>query len=235
MTAITYEPAVSGGWLALCSPHRVLMIEGTTDAALITSLHAAVREDGGIRSVLDLLARNGLAAIPSFALAEAIGDPRVIVRGEVTVTAAGPEGERSVSGAGVTTWSEQVLPGATTLEVSIAGASRASEVGPLEITDGIVWVASLSISARQSAPVAAPPTTPAPVLAESAVVEAVPEQTVVIEQTPASDQPAVTDEPASAAVEVFRNTVFKPKLAAETSKSAMAAADAGTTFSMVFE
>ncbi|MBK4346258.1 FHA domain-containing protein [Lacisediminihabitans changchengi] len=151
---LDYVPAVSDGWLALCSPQRVLLIETTTDAALITSLHSAIREDGGIRAALDLLARNGLAAIPSFALVEATGEPRVIVRGGVTVTAMGPDAERIVTGAGVTTWSEQVLAGATRLTVSIEGATAASGVGRLPISDGISWVASLSVGAAGFAPTA---------------------------------------------------------------------------------
>ena len=160
---VEYTAAGTGGWLALCANERVLLLQpsAVTDAPLTTALLVALRETVGLQSVLDLLARGGLAAMPQFALLDVRDTPRVIVRGGVTVHAgssvAGQSSEHTVSGAGVTTWTEQVLPSVTSLAVTIEGAEAMPSVGPLPLADGAAWVAALSVTVIEgSAPTSVP-------------------------------------------------------------------------------
>ena len=161
---VEYTAADTGGWLALCANERVLLLHpsAVTDAPLTTALLVALRETVGLQSVLDLLARGGLAAMPQFALLDVRDTPRVIVRGGVTVTvqqsplpplppttSAGQVGEGQISGAGVTTWTEQVLPSATALAVTVEGAEAVASVVPLPLVDGAAWVAALSVTVIQ--------------------------------------------------------------------------------------
>jgi len=163
---VEYTAAGTGGWLALCANERVLLLQpsAVTDAPLTTALLVALRETVGLQSVLDLLARGGLAAMPQFALLDVRDTPRVIVRGGVTVTvtvqqsplpplppttSAGQVGEGQISGAGVTTWTEQVLPSATALAVTVEGAEAVASVVPLPLVDGAAWVAALSVTVIQ--------------------------------------------------------------------------------------
>ena len=152
---VDYTPAVTGGWLALCAGDRVLLLQ-TADVPLTTALWAALRETPGPQTVLDLLARGGLAAMPHFALLDVRDAPRVIVRGGVTVVAHSSAGATELSGAGVTTWTEQVLPSATSFAVAVDGAAAVRSIGPLPMVDGVAWVAQLTVAMSASAGVTPP-------------------------------------------------------------------------------
>jgi len=221
---VEYTPAGTGGWLALCASDRVLVLE-TADATLTTPLWAALRETGGLQSVLDLLARGGLAAMPQFALLDLRDVPRVIVRGGVTVTAqtSSPgdteSDEHRITGAGVTTWTEQLLPSAVSMLLAIDAAEPVPSVGPLPLVDGGAWVAAVNAqvtgdssptnSAASSATTASASDAPAPIAAASPtpaqtapaapVTEPDPEVTVVELPDPADlPEPEAEPDPESA-------------------------------------
>ena len=223
---VEYTPAGTGGWLALCASDRVLVLE-TADASLTTPLWAALRETGGLQSVLDLLARGGLAAMPQFALLDLRDVPRVIVRGGVTVTAqtSSPgdttSSEHRITGAGVTTWTEQLLPSAVSLLLAIDAAEPVPSVGPLPLVDGGAWVAavnaqvtgdssptsSATTASASDAPAptaaASPTPAPAPPAAPAAVTEPDPEVTVVELPDPADlPEPEAEPDPESASESV---------------------------------
>ncbi|MFC9561698.1 FHA domain-containing protein [Agromyces sp. NPDC056965] len=91
--------------------------------------------------VLDRLTAQGLAATPSFALVvrdETAGTARVVVRGPVSVRSASDE----IHDAGVSTWVERVLDGASSIEVVVDGGTDASAL-PLPVVEGVVPLRSI--------------------------------------------------------------------------------------------
>ncbi|MFB6609450.1 FHA domain-containing protein [Agromyces sp. NPDC056379] len=123
--------------------------------------------------VLDRLTAQGLAATPSFALVvrdETAGTARVVVRGPVSVRSESDE----IHDAGVSTWVERVLDGASSIEVVVDGGTDASApqlpvvegVVPLRsiVSDGVETVAPERAGAAPAAPPvrATAPVSPAP-------------------------------------------------------------------------
>ncbi|MGH3704719.1 MAG: hypothetical protein ACRDT9_08850, partial [Agromyces sp.] len=125
--------------------------------------------------VLDRLTAQGLAATPSFALVvrdETAGTARVVVRGPVSVRSASDE----IHDAGVSTWVERVLDGASSIEVVVDGGTDAAAL-PLPVVEGVVPLRSIvsdGVEAiapqRVEAPVAAAAPVTAPTRAPAAPV-----------------------------------------------------------------
>jgi hypothetical protein len=226
---VHYSPATAGGWLALCSSTSILILGETPTDAKRDELLDALEDPAGLGRALDLLVRDGLAALPPFALLSLgqAGGARVIARGGIVVTAASPVGAESIDGSGVTTWTERVVAGASSLSVSVAGAAPVPGVGSLPLGSGAAWIADLTVHSGGMppapasdtpsskavpavaipvavAPVAAPVKEPAPVPALPVVQD--PETTVV--EVPSAEEP----EPAPAGGEydyLFGETMFR--------------------------
>ena len=178
-----YTSAESGGWLAVCAPTRLLLVGGDVDDATVASLWHALCSAEGTQQALELLTRHGLAATPPFALVETGENGRAIVRGAVTVTVTGVGGVASLSGAGVTTWTERLVGSISALAMAVAGASGQRS---LPLDTGVVVAASVDW-----------------VAGAAAVIEAeVSEETVVVAPRKKSPEPVdveatVTELPAA--------------------------------------
>ena len=127
-----YTLADSGGWIAICTPTRLLLVGGAVDDATVASLWRDLSSAEGMQQALELLTRHGLAATPPFALVETGEHGRAIVRGDVTVTITGASGVESLSGAGVTTWTERPVGAISALAMAVGGAT-----GTLDSTEGL--------------------------------------------------------------------------------------------------
>lgn len=174
----TFRAAHDSGWLAFVSGTVLLVVEPQDDA-FVASAWAAVRTADGFQGALDLLAGNGLSAMPSFALIDSVsgGATRVIVRGGAVVRLAGAAGDQELSGSGVSTWLERSVESVESVSFEAPGAKIDGLELPLE--SGVVLVAAISSSGApaQAAPAArkaaaaprkAAPAVPAPVSAPPA-------------------------------------------------------------------
>lgn len=141
------------------TPRGFAVLEAGASAALLARIRALLADGRGLGGVIEALTGAygaSLTAIPAFAVAlEEADGVRVAVRGDFAfdINATTPE---RVSGAGVTTWTERVIPGVTRVALSTAD-DVASAPAELEIVDGIVLVAGLvrgaaAVSAASSAP-----------------------------------------------------------------------------------
>jgi hypothetical protein len=213
MASIVYTPASAGGWLALGSGSRLLVVDGVTDAALVTSLLAAVADTAGFQPVVNALVKDGLDAMPPFALIDLNGTAaRVIVRGDISVQV----GAETIDGSGVSTWTERVLDPVSTLTVSVALATPIAGVPPLPLHSGGAWVAAVTVSAGTGSPVAVArqPTSPvekaAPIVPPAAVPSVQPIVNVDPELTVTDLSEAPDVDPAGREFDyLFGETVFR--------------------------
>ncbi len=222
---VHFQPASTAGWLAVVAPSRLLVLGDLPDAGFADDAWRAIAGPGAFASLLDLMTRNGLAATPSFALAEWDADSgaaRIVVRGEVMVRVEEMAGEQTLSGVGVSTWVERVVTGMRTLALEVQGAVPVASVGELPLSSGTAWIAALTVGGSSDdraiavGPIAVEPvavdsgaaepvTAPAPVapVVEASVGQASP----TTEASPAevdleatrTDAPALVEEPAGQA------------------------------------
>ncbi|MFV0253772.1 MAG: FHA domain-containing protein [Beutenbergiaceae bacterium] len=115
MTEYAYAP---GEWTALAYQGRAALLAPTVDAEVIDEVWRLLTEGAQLETWLELLASNGLAALPDFGLV-APGDDglRVVVRGAVTVDIE----DYQVSAGDMRTWREHVVPTATGLLLRAGG------------------------------------------------------------------------------------------------------------------
>ncbi|MFK4835436.1 FHA domain-containing protein, partial [Microbacterium sp. ZW T2_14] len=140
------------------TPRGFAVLEVGASAALLARIRALLADGRGLGGVIEALTGAygaSLTAIPAFAVAlEEADGVRVAVRGDFAFDVDATTPER-VSGAGVTTWTERVIPGVTRVAL-ITADDAASAPAELEIVDGIVLVAGLvwdaaAVSAASSA------------------------------------------------------------------------------------
>lgn len=181
----TYRPDPANGWLAAVRGSVVLLAPSTSASDLV-ALWPQLGADDPTPQVLDRLTATGLATTPPFALVvrHADGDSaRVVARGGVTVRV----GDTSISGSGVSTWTERVIDAGASV-ITVRGGIEGSDAGAeLPIVEGIVPAHGVSSGVREAvAPVGpagsqAPGGTPAPAVIASAAPPVVTpsEQTMV--------------------------------------------------------
>ena len=171
-----------GGTPVAVTPRGFAVLDHGAPAALLARIKALVTDGRGLGGVIEALTGaygTSITALPAFAVALAEGAAvRIAVRGDFAFEVEGATTEH-VSGAGVTTWTERVVPGAVrvTLTATETGASAPAE---FEIVDGIVLAAAIvwDASARTPAPALAPepiPATPVPIPAAPEPIPAAPE------------------------------------------------------------
>lgn len=161
MVDVRYRPAGSTpAWLAVVSGGAlaVLPAEVTPHTA-----EAAWRRlaQGGIAALIEALTGafgTSLTAIPPFALVVVEdGAVRVAVRGGLDLVVESGAGAEEISGRGVSTWVERVIPGVH--RVSLAVDAGIDDAGSLPLTDGIVPVSAVVVAVG-AAPVAVPAAEP---------------------------------------------------------------------------
>jgi hypothetical protein len=175
---LQYTPADSVGWLAICTPTRLLLVGGEVDDSTVASLWRDLSAAEGTQQALELLTRHGLAATPPFALVEIGEHGRAIVRGDVTVTVTGASGVESLSGAGVTTWTERLVGSISALSMAVGGATGTRS---LPLVTGVVVAASVDWVAG------VPPQREPP--------EQISDETVVVPPRGRAPKPVETQEP----------------------------------------
>jgi hypothetical protein len=136
------QQTTAGDWAVVIAEGRVLLVETAHGSGRLRSYRRALR--GGFAAALEALAAEGFARTPAFALAE-VRDEQVLVavRGAATATVMGAETERVIDAAGVSTWSEQQVSGATAGLLSVGGGA-APAGDALPVSDGIVWGEAVS-------------------------------------------------------------------------------------------
>jgi len=149
-------------------------LSADTPPALAVRIWTEVAEGRGLAAVLEALTGTfgtSLASLPPFAVALAEGTSlRVAVRGSLVLEVDTAGGRETISGAGVTTWTERVLDDVShvTLRTS-ATAQRGDDDPGLPIADGVVlastveWVpdAASAVPAEPAAASAEPSPSPA--------------------------------------------------------------------------
>jgi hypothetical protein len=140
------------------TPRGFAVLEPGTSATLLGRIRALVADGRGLGGVIEALTGAygaSLTAIPAFAVALPEGDGiRIAVRGDFAfeVDAAQPE---RVSGTGVTTWTERVIPAVARVALTTSGPD-ASSPAEWEIADGVVLAGAIVWDAAAPRPSAAP-------------------------------------------------------------------------------
>lgn len=110
---LNYAPGALDGWVLFAGDTIAVLVHPAGGRRLGQAWADAT---SGVRAALDALTAEGIAATPEFALLDwSENSVRVIVRGGVRV-AIGPD--HIVDGAGVTTWTEQLVSDAARFTVS---------------------------------------------------------------------------------------------------------------------
>lgn len=233
MVEVRYVPATSAEhWRVALAPAAAVALPANVSIPTVEAVWRRL-EERGIGAVIEALTGafgTSLAAIPDFVLAIVEGDGlRVAVRGPVELVVETETGPLSVSGQGVSTWVERLIPGVR--RASALFAEAADEATALPFVEGVVaadavtvdltgarpgarpaspFVASTPSAAATpaaSAPVATSPSSaPEPALAPAPVPEPAPDPAPVPE-------PASEPEPASSSASV---PPFEPAGRAET-------------------
>jgi hypothetical protein len=193
--SVHYSP---GAHPVAVTPYGFAALAPDTSPALAARIHALVTDGRGLGGVLEALTGaygTSLSAVPPFAVALAErGAVRLAVRGSFALEIEADAAER-ISGEGVTTWTERVIP-----EVSRVQLLVATDASPAEfpVSDGVVlagalvWVPSgEEAPARAAQPAEPQPAEPQPAEPEPAKAEAAPEpEPAAPEPEPAEPQAA---------------------------------------------
>ncbi|WP_084127352.1 FHA domain-containing protein [Demequina sp. NBRC 110054] len=169
-----YSP---GTWFGVLTPGAVAMVPGSLGTQAALAVRDAAGEGGGFPAMLEALAGASgasFAQLPDFAIAVREGERiRVAIRGGLDVRCGG----EVISGEGISTWAERLLPLEGGLEIRAAEA-RNDSVGLLPAYDAVVLCDIVHIGET---------TTPEPV--PQARIDAEPAQVPAVAVEPASDVP----------------------------------------------
>lgn len=208
----------TGTWWALVAPTGVIVLPPDADDELVDALWDDLEIGASLGTIVDALTVHVggvLAAIPPFAavMRERSG-VRVAVRGRIAVRVETDDGERTFTGAEVTTWSEQFVADAEEAEIVVDEAVRGRTLpvggGVLAVTrvtvdfgkDGMLAPGSRATAQAAGTPVPQALESPAapdaePVAVPDAEAAAEPEEQPGTDEPPA-EQPGA-DESADAA------------------------------------
>jgi hypothetical protein len=172
MAEVRYVPAPgTDGWRAAVGAHALAVLPPAVTPQTAEAVWRRL-DGGGIGALVEALTGafgTSLTAIPPFALVVVEDDGmRVAVRGPLEVVLEGADGAVSVSGRGVATWAERLVPRVQRVTVSPEGAL--DEAQALPIASGVVPIGAVLLSADdRRLPVAATPAMPAPAAADAPV------------------------------------------------------------------
>ncbi|MFS0866169.1 FHA domain-containing protein [Microbacterium sp. 179-B 1A2 NHS] len=205
MRGVRYQPdGAAGAWRAAVTGTALAVLPPEVTPHAVEAVWRRL-DGGGIGAILESLTGafgTSLTAIPPFGLAVAEGDGvRVAARGPVELIIETPSGPEAVSGAGVSTWTERFIAGATRVSVDL-GADGAAD--PLPIDSGVVPIASLVLTLDASDASADARSAEVPRTAPDVpVAAAVPASLAdAADPTPRVVEPPVVPEPVLAAVPV---------------------------------
>ncbi|GAA5201423.1 FHA domain-containing protein [Microbacterium jejuense] len=146
------------------TPRGFAALEPGASAALLGRVRTVVADGRGLGGVIEALTGaygTSLTAIPSFAVALVEGDAvRLAVRGDFAFDVEGGASER-ISGAGVTTWTERVIPGVVRVALQPGDAADASGPAELPVADAVVLASKIVWDAAAAPAGTGPVATPA--------------------------------------------------------------------------
>lgn len=225
-----YDASISSGWTAVASEQQLILVNSPS-ADTLEKLWTQRSE--GVQAAVEILSAGGLSATPSFALVEwatSVTHPsraRVIVRGPVSVVVTNETAPVTLSGAGVSTWAEQIFDDVTVCDVA---AESAGGEATLPLVAGIVVTqtvrCSLSFDGADKG-IFVPPITPTPATAPEKMAESQP----VISTPAPTPEPTPAPTPTSAPAAAPTPTPT-PNPAPDT--NSIADVDAGDGFDYMF-
>ncbi|WP_169583055.1 MULTISPECIES: FHA domain-containing protein [Microbacterium] len=138
--SVRYSP---GAHPVAVTPHGFAVLDRDTSPALASRIHALLADGRGLGGVLEALTGaygTSLSAVPPFAVALAEqGAVRLAVRGRFALDTRAGAAER-ISGEGVTTWTERVIPDVSRVEL-VAGTDASPPEFP--VSDGVILAAAV--------------------------------------------------------------------------------------------
>jgi hypothetical protein len=124
MTDIRYGTSREPHWHAMVASACVLVVDRNITDDRVRDLWASVGSASSVQPVLDALTRGGISSTPSFALVllpDGFGTSpaaiTMVVRGALEVSVSSPAGSTLISGEGVSTWVERLVPDAIALRI----------------------------------------------------------------------------------------------------------------------
>ncbi|KQV71677.1 hypothetical protein ASC64_21175 [Nocardioides sp. Root122] len=137
----------TGDWYAVVGDHVTVLLPAS-QRDRVAGLWDLADSGGTADAVLDALLAGGLSSLDHFALV-ARGDDstRLIVRGLPTATVSAPSGEEVVTAAVGTAWAERVIPGVTSIRVTLAGDGDVEHA----LTPGLARVSTVEFGAASTA------------------------------------------------------------------------------------
>lgn len=144
MPAISYRP---GPWLGLVRGGTIVLLDSGTKEDVVHDLWAVLAGRPTLQSVLGAVVSGygtDLAALPEFAIISYDGRMHAILRGDVVVNTDGREGAAELSGQGVTTWTERLLPEQEAFDVVI-NAGKEGACRWLPLAEGVVQLGGIRV------------------------------------------------------------------------------------------
>lgn len=186
----------TGRSIALVDGHRAAMLDPDVSEHLVSSLWGALASGHDLTADLSVLARQGFAGLPSFALVS-IEQERVhgFVRGEIEVIVETPTGLVSYDGRTVGTWTELVVDGVRKVAI-LSADDTSTDTREYPLRAGVVLATELVIEVHP------------PVLRETVTAaEAVPAEGAALSSFAPADQD-VSQTRANSGIE---DTGFNPR------------------------
>ncbi len=160
MAEVRYIPAAQDGWRVAVAERAVAVLAPAVTPPTAEAVWRSL-DDAGIGGLVEALTGafgTSLTAIPPFALIVVEDDGvRVAVRGPIDLLLEGAQETLSVSGQGVATWAERLLPNAHRVTASMQ--TELDDATSLPIVSGIVAAGGvvLAVDAPRAPAVVAPP------------------------------------------------------------------------------
>ncbi|WP_051479276.1 FHA domain-containing protein [Arthrobacter sp. H5] len=157
MSVIRYS---SGDWLCTVRSGLLILLPAGTSQETLDRLWEVMESTPQIHAVLPVVSGGfdaGLTAMPAFGVVSFSGRLHAVLRGALTLSAAGDNGPVELSGEKVTTWTERILDQETTGFTLWAGQSTSHAGTPLlALESGTVWAGSVTVSVGTGAAAQAP-------------------------------------------------------------------------------
>jgi len=144
MPAISYRP---GPWLGLVRGGTIVLLDSGTHDDVIHGLWDVLAGQPTLQSVLGAVVSaygTDLSALPEFAIVSFSGQLHTVLRGNVVVNADGNGGAAGLSGKGVTTWAERLLPEQDLFDVVI-NDGKEGHCRWLPLSEGVVQLGGLRV------------------------------------------------------------------------------------------
>lgn len=157
MNNITYS---TGSWLGIVRSGAVVVLEASTDPAIVNSLWDYLGEQtpsihGALNAVTASFGTE-LTSLPQFAILVQTDRLHAILRGEISLVVTTAGHDEAMSGLDVTTWSERSLPlpdswALALYQARVAGEEFSGATVGLPLRDGVAFLSALTCG---TAPVA---------------------------------------------------------------------------------